>query len=65
MAEDIWMTDRKSDMLEIRVSNGGLLKSRSEGASSEHRCDAIRDFREPTEVSAEIYIFASARDQNI
>ena len=41
MAEDIWMTDRKSDMLEIRISYGGLLKSRSEGASSEHQCDAI------------------------
>ena len=41
MAEDIWMTDRKSDMLEIRISYEGLLKSRSEGASSEHRCDAI------------------------
>ena len=41
MAEDKWMTDRKSDMLEIRISYGEILKSRSEGASSEHQFDAI------------------------
>jgi hypothetical protein len=35
------MTDRKSDMLEIRISYGGLLKSRGKGASSEHQCDTM------------------------